>query len=121
MSRPGGGGIWGRLVVGAGLLGSTTLVGTALGSLWVKLFVPRKAMGWDGIADALGGLMLGGLVGLLAGVILAVLLSRRAQVVGIVVGLVVTGGVFAGLAATAPKREAANSSPPPAAEPEPRP
>jgi Ca2+/Na+ antiporter len=65
--------------------------GAVLGGLYVKLFVPRAAMGWDGIADALGGLMLGGLIGLVVSIVLASALTvkRRLQVSAVLLAVVV--------------------------------
>jgi len=62
-----------------------TVCGAALGGLFVKLFVPRAAMGWDGIANALGGLMIGALIGFAISVLLIFRLSlrRRLQVISI--------------------------------------
>jgi hypothetical protein len=99
-----------RIAIGVGTLASTLIVGALLGLVFVKLFVPRKAMGWDGIADALGGLMVGGLVGVVIGGVLIALLSVRAQLVGIAIAVVVALIIAAVLAATAPGRSP--SSPP---------
>jgi len=65
------------IIVNSILLLTGTLSGSALGILFVKLFVPRKAMGWDGMADALGGLMLGGLIGIVVSIILISMISVR--------------------------------------------
>jgi len=45
----------------AALISCAVLAGAMLGGLYVKLFVPKTGMGWDQMADALGGLMVGGL------------------------------------------------------------
>lgn len=78
--------------------------GIALGILYVRLFIPRPDMGWDGIADMLGGMMLGALLGLVAGVVLFRLLQPgrriRASMTATGIGLL----TFAGLIATAPKQ-----------------
>lgn len=72
-----------RRVVAA--LASTVLaltgafLGALVGVLFVRFFVPQTGMGWDRIADALGGLMLGALAGLLAGALLAWRLEARSR------------------------------------------
>jgi hypothetical protein len=79
---------------------TSALLGASLGGLWVRLFVPKKQMGWDALADALGGLMLGALVGLVAGAVVAAFLSMRGRFLGSVVAAVAMGVVFAGFAST---------------------
>ncbi len=102
-----------RIATGVGTLTSMLLAGAALGMVYVKLFVPRKAMGWDGLADVLGGIMLGGLVGVVIGLALVALVSVRTQLVTMAIAAATAVIAVAGLAATAPKREA---SPPPKIE-----
>ncbi|MEM8488463.1 MAG: hypothetical protein AAF564_23140 [Bacteroidota bacterium] len=83
--------------------------GISLGILYVRLFIPKPDMGWDGIADMLGGMMVGALLGLVAGSVLSRLLRPgkrvRAGLTAAGIGLL----TFAGLIATAPKQE---TSPP---------
>lgn len=74
---------WGLLLGGLGLV-----AGALLGGLYVRLFVPRTGMGWDQLADALGGLMVGGALGALAGIALALFLSGRGRVVSAAVMIV---------------------------------
>ena len=75
-------GKWKSLLMGLGFSVSSLLAGGLLGILYVKLFVPAKEMGWDGIADMLGGLMVGGAIGLFAGIYLAWKLPLRKQAMG---------------------------------------
>ena len=74
------------------------LSGAVTGGLYVKLFVPRAAMGWDGIADALGGLMLGGLTGVVVSIILISTISVRHRLmvatIECVLVLIVIAGMF---------------------------
>lgn len=51
-------------------------------------------MGWDQIADALGGLMLGALIGLILGVALAIRLAPRRQLVVLAVAVAVFGACW---------------------------
>ncbi len=61
----------------AGILSATSLLLTSAfagalgGGLFVRLFVPKTGMGWDQLADMLGGLMLGALIGLTTGALLS--------------------------------------------------
>jgi len=82
---------WGLLLGGLGLVS-----GALLGGLYVRVFVPPTGMGWDQIADALGGLMVGGTVGAAAGIALALGLSGRGRTFA-AVGIIVLGvaSVFA--------------------------
>ncbi len=97
---------WLMLVItGLVLLVSNLIAGAALGLLWVKLFIPPKAMGWDGLADVLGGIMVGALLGLVVSALMVFLLSIRVQWMWIGIAVVVGGLTFAGLVITAPKRE----------------
>jgi hypothetical protein len=79
---------------------TSALFGASLGGLWVRLFVPKKQMGWDALADIFGGLMLGALIGLVAGVVLAAFLSMRGRFLGSAVATLAMGLVFAGLVST---------------------
>jgi hypothetical protein len=58
------------------------VAGALAGGLYVRLFVPKTGMGWDQLADMLGGLMLGGLLGLVAGVALCFFLTARQRWAG---------------------------------------
>ena len=86
----------------------------ALGLLYVRLFVPSTGVGFDALADALGGMIVGSLVGLVAGGIMVARLEVRRQWMVIGVWLAVTILTFAGLALTARERGSA----PLAAEPD---
>ena len=72
--------------------------GALLGGLFVRLFVPKTGMGWDQIADALGGLMLGGLLGLVAGGVLVFFLDVRRRFMTTVALLVISTIIIIGLA-----------------------
>ncbi|MEM6704630.1 MAG: hypothetical protein AAF690_18065 [Acidobacteriota bacterium] len=63
----------------AALTLSGTFVGALTGVLFVRFFVPATGMGWDRLADALGGLMLGGVVGLFGGALLSWRLERSTR------------------------------------------
>jgi hypothetical protein len=82
------------------------VAGALLGGLYVRLFVPKTGMGWDQLADALGGLMLGGLLGFAVGVALCFFLKarRRWWVAVALCGLSVL--LMAGLWALRPPRPA---------------
>ncbi|MCI5064719.1 hypothetical protein MRY87_03225 [bacterium] len=64
--------LYGTLTV----LGST-VSGTLLGGIYAKFLMPKRGMGWDQIADALGALMIGSAVGLLVGVVTLWHLPRK--------------------------------------------
>ena len=102
-----------RILTGLALLASSMLAGAALGLLWVKLFVAPKDMGWDGLADALGGMMLGALIGLVAAGFMIALLSVRRQWAGFGITAAVAVLTVVGLVRTAPERREA---PPPVAK-----
>lgn len=97
-----------RIFTGLVFLASNLITGATLGLLWVRLFVPRRAMGWDSIADALGGAMLGAVLGFVVGVALVYWLSVRMQWVWIGIAIMVVGGIFVGLRLTAPVNEASS-------------
>lgn len=80
--------------------------GAVLGLLFVRLFVPRTGMGWDQLADALGGLMVGGLLGLVAGGVLIFLLGTRGRFLAAGVLLVVAIAGVVGMAWTREPRPA---------------
>jgi hypothetical protein len=93
-----------RIATGLVVVVSNLFAGTALGLLWVKLFV-NVDMGLGGVADVLGGMMAGALASLVVSALIVVLLTLRVQWIWIGVAVVVGGLTFAGLAITAPKRE----------------
>lgn len=94
------------------LLLTGALSGSVLGILFVKLFVPRKAMGWDGIADALGGLMLGGLIGLVVSIVLIRMISVRHRLIAAAIECVLVLIVIAGVLLTQePKPESVPTLP----------
>ena len=53
--------------------------GALLGGVFVRLFVPRANNGWDGMAQVLGGLMVGGLIAVVVAAALLVPLFRRGR------------------------------------------
>lgn len=81
-----------RWALGVILGVSLTLLGMAVGAL-IAGQVSRGGMGWDGIADALGGMLLGAPAGLL----LAILLARRLRVPTLRLVTAVTGVLAASL------------------------
>lgn len=97
------------------------VLGALLGAVYVRHFVPPAPDGWTGIANALGGLMVGGGAGLVVGLLLVGLLARRSDGAlwkgagGLLLGALVTFGY---LAATRPDRSAAAADLP-TAPPEP--
>lgn len=93
-----------RVITGFVLLLSNLFVGMALGLLWVKLFV-EVDMGLGGVADFLGGIMVGAFLGLVLSVVMVILLSVRLQWVWIGIAVVVAGLIYTGLRVTAPERE----------------
>ena len=99
-----------KILSGLALCVTSVLAGISLGLLYVRLFVPPKAMGWDGIADVLGGMMVGALLGLVAGIVLIRAFKPKKQLQTSGLSLVIAGLIFAGLVFTAPEQE---SSPPP--------
>ncbi|MEM7343946.1 MAG: hypothetical protein AAF485_06860 [Chloroflexota bacterium] len=94
-----------RIIAGLAVLVSNVIAGVALALLWVRLFVPPKAMGWDGLADFLGGIMVGTLLGVVVSVVIIALLSIRVQWIWSGIAVVIGGLTFAGLVMTAPQRE----------------
>ena len=86
-----------RVLVGLVTTASCVVTGAILGIVFVKLFVPKRGMGWDQIADALGGLMLGAALGLVLGVVLAIRLPPRRQLVAILIAVAIFGACWLGL------------------------
>ncbi|HYJ78736.1 MAG TPA: hypothetical protein VEW03_03965 [Longimicrobiaceae bacterium] len=66
-----------RLLPGIGLAASLSLVGAAAGGLVGGRLLDGSGMGWNQLANMLGGMMVGGGVGLVAGVVLARTLEVR--------------------------------------------
>lgn len=97
-------GVAARAFTALAVLMTHSMAGVLLGLMWVKLFLPRRQMGWDGIADALGGLMIGGAVGLIAAVVVARVLSLKAQRVAVGVALATLVLSFAFLLLTKKER-----------------
>lgn len=83
-----------RVLVGLLTTASCVVTGGVLGIVFVKLFVPRRGMGWDQMADALGGLMVGALIGLILGIALAIRLTPRRQFVAVGVAVAVFGACW---------------------------
>ena len=94
-----GGALSGLLLI---LIGGVT--GALLGALYVRLLVPKTGMGWDQLADALGGLMLGGLLGLVIAVGLCFVLTARRWLWAVLAMTVVSVLVLAGLRLSRPER-----------------
>ena len=101
-------GSWGNNllgVLGALLLtGFAAILGALLGLLYVRLFVPKTGMGWDQLADVLGGLMLGGLIGLVAGAVGVALMAPRRRALAAAICAVLTVALIVGFSVTAPAR-----------------
>ncbi|MCG7908714.1 MAG: hypothetical protein JAY82_02955 [Candidatus Thiodiazotropha taylori] len=96
-----------RAISGVILLAVNLLAGAALGLLWVKLFLDVD-MGFGGIADTLGGAMVGMILALMVTGIAVFHLTPRTQGLwsGIAGGVAVI--VLAGLVITAPPRKVSN-------------
>ena len=90
-----------RAIAAISLALACVILGAAIGLMSASLLTPKDAMGWDGIADALGGLMVGGVLGLVAGGYLASGLSVRARWWSAAVALVLAAGTLWSLALTA--------------------
>lgn len=90
--------------------------GAMLGVAYVRFAMPPAADGWTGIAQGLGGLMVGGAAGLIVSLLLLVpLLRRGAKTMAAAVGLTVagTGAVVLLLFLTQPQRKPSPPLPPP--------
>jgi hypothetical protein len=102
----------------AGVLASATVItavavtGALLGLLFVALFVPKTGMGWDQMADALGGLMVGGVLGVVVGIVLAVALDVRRKLIAAGVCILIAGLAIGGLALNRQERPEPASSVP---------
>ena len=91
LEDPSVGGTWIRRLAKAAFAACSTLLGF-LGGAFVgsRLLVQPGGMGWDRIADALGGMMVGTLVGLVAGCALAVKLEARGLKIGLLIVVLMT-------------------------------
>lgn len=88
-----------RIFTGLIFLVFNLIAGAALGLLYVRLFVDLD-MGFGGVADALGGVMVGSLLGLILSIVMLFFLSVRAQWIWIGITVVIAGLTFAGLSLT---------------------
>lgn len=91
-----------RFLAGVALTLACAVLGISLGLLWVKLTVSARSMGWDAIADMLGGIVVGGALGLLAGAWLSAGLSAQARWWSAGAGTLLSGLLLAILAWSAP-------------------
>ena len=73
--------------------------------LFVRLFLPESQMGFDAIADMLGGIMMGMLLGIISAIVFIVVLPLRKQ--WLAVGAYVVASIVAwfGMVLTAPEYE----------------
>ena len=72
-----------RLMTGLYFVVTTTLLGLLVGGFFGKVFGSKSAMGWDQLADFLGGVMLGGVIALaVSSVVVGRLQPRRRMIVG---------------------------------------
>lgn len=80
----------GRLILALGLLFSLPIVGAAGGGIVGRLVA--SGMGWDRMADALGGLLAGAAVGLVTAIMLVLrgptIWVRRIAIAGLTLSLV---------------------------------
>lgn len=97
------------LVAGLALTLACGVFGAAVGLLGGRLLSTPTGMGWDTLADTLGGMMVGGVLGLGAGLYLAIGLSVRARWWSAIVAVALGFGVLYALALTAPQRQAQQS------------
>lgn len=98
------------LIAGLVLALACAFVGASIGLLGARLLSTPTGMGWDAIADALGGLMVGGVLGLGAGLYLNVGLSVRSRWWSSIVAVMLGLGILFSLALTAPQRQERQSS-----------
>ncbi len=68
----------------------TTLWCIVFGAFIGRMVTPPGGMGWDALANALGGMMLGGLLGAVVSLLLAVFLRGRA----LLMAYVASGSIF---------------------------
>jgi hypothetical protein len=76
-------------------------LGAAIGLMSVRLLMGESSTGWDAIADALGGVIIGSLLGLVAGGYLARDLSVTARWWSAAMAIMLAGGTLWSLALTA--------------------
>ncbi len=75
---------------------ASTLLGLLVGGFFGKVFGTKSAMGWDQLADFLGGVMLGGVVALVvSAVFVGRLRPRRRMIIGSVFLLLLVAVVVA--------------------------
>lgn len=82
------------------LVSACVVLGAVIGWLAERLFVPAPMTGWDGIADATVGLIVGGSFGLVAGGYLASGLSNQARWWSAAVAVLLAAGTLWSLALT---------------------
>ena len=98
-------------LTGAFLLITFTLLGFLFGGLVATRIMTTGAMGFDQLADALGGFMAGSLAGLIAGIVLLRFLSPPKRWVAGLVAIAVICGCILYLRATPPKVHMTESMP----------
>lgn len=110
-----------RMLAGILIVPSFLFLGIAAG-VWIATLNPT-GMGWDQLADALGGLMLGGLAGLILAVIVITKLPRERLLGFTILTLIATVGLSSTLAIRARNRAAARAAAdlPTAVTPDPKP
>lgn len=90
-----------RVTAALSLVLTCVLLGAVIGLLGVRLFAPEQTTEWHDVADALGGLVVGGASGLVAGGYLASGLSVRARWWSAAVAVLMAAGTLWSLALTA--------------------
>jgi hypothetical protein len=93
------------IAIGFILIASSALAGALLGTVFVRFFVPRTGMGWDQLADALGGLMLGAIIGLVAGIFATVRFDTRRRLVATAVAILIVAATVGILRLAAEPRQ----------------
>jgi len=82
-----------KYLTGASYLLSVIALGATTGALVARYTAASSGMGWDQIANALGGLMTGGAVGLMAGLLTVRRLTGAAHVAAAAFSLAVVAGL----------------------------